>query len=66
MKLPAYNPSRLCVKCGSEDVTTSYHSNEGRDCHYGRVCWGQDVVSEHLLRCCMRCGFDWVEATLEG
>jgi hypothetical protein len=64
MKL--YDPKATCVKCGGEDVTSSYHKKN----EYGCSVIGDDapcnkIQKEHIVRSCTRCYYEWLEAPLQ-
>lgn len=69
-KLPPYDPDAKCVKCGSEDVTTSFHQTTTCSfdhcdrCHNSTDCEGPSL--EHFKRYCRNCLYKWVEATLDA
>jgi ribosomal protein S27AE len=61
MPLPQYDPGASCPKCGGLFVATRYC-----DSHEA---WAQRVLGcppkgEHLHRRCERCGYSYVEATI--
>lgn len=59
-----YNPDAKCPKCGSNIVKIYYHNQSchGHNNEYG-VCY--NIKTEHMLRRCDCCGYDWLEASLD-
>lgn len=55
MKLKPYNSYATCPKCGHTEVGTIHYDGSGID---------GLARSEHLHRCCQRCGYSWPERCL--
>ncbi len=65
VKYPMYNKESICIKCGSKEVNSNYHSENCQRnftsdtaCHY--------VEEEHMLRVCTNCRFEWLESPLDA
>lgn len=57
--LPAYSGATTCAKCASTAVATRYCKGWHRgDCSKRKY--------EHIHRDCGTCGFDWLEAPVDG
>lgn len=63
-------PTLRCVKCGSTDISTTFHEATEcsyeycDDCHESHGCkGGQD---EHLVRFCRVCRFEWYDSPLDA
>ncbi len=55
--LPPFNESAVCVKCGFGDIHSHYYQAEHASSR-------QYSVPEHIIRQCIRCGFEWAEAPI--
>lgn len=66
-ELPIYNPGQSCVKCGGKDISSSWHKDSYRCNHSSSsiACYGHGD-SEHILRHCRNCRYEWVEAPLDN
>jgi hypothetical protein len=53
-----YNPDAKCLKCGSDDIASIW--NEKDNCRED----DEGPKSEHIMRVCTRCHFEWPEKPL--
>lgn len=55
--LPPYSENPNCVKCGGKEASSLYRTGMGI---------GQEHLQrEHIARTCLRCHYEWDEATAE-
>jgi predicted nucleic-acid-binding Zn-ribbon protein len=62
--MPDYNPDSRCPKCGYDTITTKYIPTDCIDriaAIWGEVKFLDQPKPEHLLRTCVRCGYEWKE-----
>lgn len=63
---PPFNPTAACPKCGYDDIMTRYCRGDGSEHRMISPCDGPGpAIGEHLDRVCKRCGYTWLEATIE-
>jgi hypothetical protein len=66
MPIEPYQEKAVCPKCGCLEVKTKWcpypHSKNGM--HRVLSARGQ-IVPEHLDRICTRCGYCWVQGTID-
>jgi predicted nucleic-acid-binding Zn-ribbon protein len=55
-----YRPESACEKCGNTTAATVYCGGAGDREHVA----GCEESGEHLHRTCARCGYRWLEDTL--
>lgn len=58
-----YDPTRKCIKCGGDDVSTTWMQDNSNYTNCYRV---NHVDAEHMDRRCRRCGYEWAEACLDA
>ncbi len=51
----------ICSKCGNENIGTKYCPGVESTAHVK----GCDAAGEHLHRTCSKCGYTWIENTLD-
>lgn len=61
MALKPFDEGALCPKCGGRDVSFKYCMSAHSIDEYEA-----DVRTEHLHRQCARCGYEWLEATMDA
>ncbi len=67
--MPEPSPrSSSCPKCGSTDISMSYHKQGCSDlnCSCAECSWGShhNQHDEHLHRHCRGCQYDWIDPVL--
>jgi hypothetical protein len=66
MNFPAFSGNKPCVKCGVGSPRTLYVAANQRG-SYGSATWvREDYTQECLQRTCITCGYEWLEAPLNG
>ena len=66
MKLPRYDSTTGCPKCGGRDVDDRFHRHDGGgpySCGYGSF---SEHDGPHIHRSCRHCGYDWCELPLDA
>lgn len=58
--LPVFNESTPCLKCGCIDYSIEYSNSSDTV-----FCARQTGTHSHLHRKCTRCGYVWIERTLD-
>jgi ribosomal protein S27AE len=61
MPLEAFDENSTCPKCGGRDVSMSYCTDTHAAGEYS-----SEVTTEHMHRRCNRCGYEWLQATLDA
>lgn len=62
-ELKPFDALATCLKCGADNPTVTYHEGGcgcGR-CHAHECKGGSE---DHLVRHCVRCHFEWIEAPI--
>lgn len=60
-RILAFDASRACSKCGCPNASTKYCMGTGSS-NRVTTC---EIEGEHLHRVCAKCGYEWLENTLE-
>ncbi len=72
VSLPPYRPEPRCQKCGFDKASTKYHpfTQQVAGGMHPSCPWTCELhwvigLTEHLVRVCQRCGYEWAEAVLK-